>query len=124
MLAMRGTLMFADCSRRGSHRLYHRGAYPPAVPVAEEYRSPARSRFLRPHHRRSSNTRRCSMLPTEEEWPLWKPVPPPPDLYGQGQEAPVYQPPTTAVDRQCWGRGEAHSSAYGQRVECPDEVSL
>ena len=68
-----------------------------------------------------------SIVPTEEEWLLWKPyIPPLPEgLYGQGEEAAVY--PAGRDGRgycQCWGGRETHGAAYGQWHECPDDVPL
>jgi type IV secretory pathway VirB9-like protein len=74
--------------------------YPPAVPVAEEYRSPSPVEVPAPPPPSVVEPSTVSVVPTEEEWLLWKPyAPPPPKVCtGKGKRRRCTQPAATVVD--------------------------
>jgi type IV secretory pathway VirB9-like protein len=74
--------------------------YPPALPVAEEYRAPSPVEIpALPPPPPVVEHPAVRLLPSEEEWAFWKPyVPPPPQTCrGKGRKRRCTQTPTSAV---------------------------
>ena len=97
-------------------------AYPPAVPVAEEYRSPSPVEVPAPPPPPVVEAPTVSIVPTEEEWLLWKPyMPPPPKVCtGKGTKRRCTQPAATAVDTANAGavvKPTAQHTAHGTSAQ-------
>jgi type IV secretory pathway VirB9-like protein len=74
--------------------------YPPALPVAEEYRSPSPVEIPAPPPPPVAEHPAVRLLPTEEEWAFWTPYTPPlPKVCtGKGKKRRCMTPTKTAVD--------------------------
>jgi type IV secretory pathway VirB9-like protein len=95
--------------------------YPPAVPVAEEFRSPAPVAVPEAPPPVVEHPA-VRQLPTEDEWPLWKPyTPPPPKVCtGKGKKRRCVQPKPSAIDTANAGavlKPTAQHTAHGTSAQ-------